>query len=42
MRVDDARCAVEELDVVVTVEVAVAFAGRARAAARAGPAATGG
>jgi secretion/DNA translocation related TadE-like protein len=39
MRVDDARCAVDDLDVVVTVEVAVAFAGRARAAARAGPAA---
>jgi secretion/DNA translocation related TadE-like protein len=37
MRVDDALCAVDELDVVVTVEVAVAFAGRARAAARAGP-----
>jgi secretion/DNA translocation related TadE-like protein len=39
MRVDDARCAVDDLDVVVTVEVAVAFAGTARAAARAGPAA---
>lgn len=38
MRVDDARCAVDDLDVVVTVEVRVAFAGTARAAARAGPA----
>ncbi|OBI15282.1 helicase [Mycobacterium sp. E2327] len=41
MRVDDARCAVDDLDVVVTVEVRVAFAGTARAAARAGPAGTG-
>jgi secretion/DNA translocation related TadE-like protein len=38
MRVDDARCAVDDLDVVVTVEVRVTFAGAARAAARAGPA----
>jgi secretion/DNA translocation related TadE-like protein len=37
MRVDDARCEVDGLDVVVTVDVAVAFAGAARAAARAGP-----
>jgi secretion/DNA translocation related TadE-like protein len=37
MRVDDARCEVHDLDVVVTVQVAVAFAGAARAAARAGP-----
>ncbi|OBI47248.1 Rv3654c family TadE-like protein [Mycobacterium sp. E796] len=41
MRVDDARCAVDDLDVVVTVEVRVAFAGTARAAARAGPVGTG-
>jgi secretion/DNA translocation related TadE-like protein len=38
MRADDARCAVDGLDVVVTVRVPVAFAGTARAAARAGPA----
>lgn len=38
MRVDEARCAVDDLDVVVTVQVAVAFGGAARAAARAGPA----
>ena len=38
MRVGDARCEVDDLDVVVTVEVAIAF-GTARAAARAGPAA---
>ena len=38
MRVDDAECSVQGLDVIVTVEVAVAFAGMARAAARAGPA----
>jgi secretion/DNA translocation related TadE-like protein len=37
MRVDDARCGVDDLDVVVTVQVAVAFVGAARAAARAGP-----
>jgi secretion/DNA translocation related TadE-like protein len=36
MRVDDARCEVDDLDVVVTVRV-VAFAAVARAAARAGP-----
>ena len=38
MRVDDAQCEVDGLDVVVTVQVAVVFAGVARAAARAGPA----
>jgi secretion/DNA translocation related TadE-like protein len=38
MRVDDAQCVVQGLDVVVIVEVTVAFAGAARAAARAGPA----
>ncbi len=38
MRVGGARCEVEDLDVVVTVEVPAAF-GTARAAARAGPAA---
>jgi secretion/DNA translocation related TadE-like protein len=37
MRVGDARCAVDGLDVVVTVRVPVAFAGAAGAAARAGP-----
>ncbi|WP_369828036.1 Rv3654c family TadE-like protein [Mycobacterium sp. 852002-51163_SCH5372311] len=37
MRVDDAVCRVDGLDVVVTVRVAVAFAGAAQAAARAGP-----
>ena len=37
MRIDDAECGVDGLDVVVTVQVAVAFAGTARAAARAGP-----
>lgn len=45
MRADDAECAVHGLDVVVTVEVSVAFAGwgvgPARAAARAGPIRTG-
>lgn len=45
MRVDRADCAVHALDVVVTVEVRVAFAewgaGPARAAARAGPADSG-
>lgn len=40
MRVGDARCAVDGLDVVVSVELPVAFAGVARAAARAGPAGT--
>jgi hypothetical protein len=40
MRVDDAECRVDGLDVVVTVRVAVAFAGAARAAARAGPVAS--
>jgi secretion/DNA translocation related TadE-like protein len=42
MRVDDASCQVDDLDVIVTVEKAVAFAGAARAAARAGPVDTGG
>ena len=37
MRVDDVRCEAEDLDVVVTVQVAAVFAGAARAAARAGP-----
>jgi secretion/DNA translocation related TadE-like protein len=37
MRVGDAECGVDDLDVVVTVEVAVVIAGTARAAARAGP-----
>ncbi len=37
MRVDDSRCEVDDLDVVVTVRVMVVFAGAARAAARAGP-----
>lgn len=37
MRVRDSKCRVDDLDVVVTVEVPVAFAGVARAAARAGP-----
>ena len=37
MRVDDAECRVDDLDIVVTVQVAVAFTGTARAAARAGP-----
>jgi secretion/DNA translocation related TadE-like protein len=41
MRVDDAQCGVDDLDIVVTVEVAVAFAGTARAAARAGPVGAG-
>lgn len=41
MRVFATRCVVDALDVVVTVEVAVAFAGAARAVARAGPAARG-
>jgi secretion/DNA translocation related TadE-like protein len=37
MRVDETTCGVDDLDVVVTVDVAVAFGGAARAAARAGP-----
>jgi hypothetical protein len=37
MRVGGVQCEAEDLDVVVTVEVAVDFAGAARAAARAGP-----
>jgi secretion/DNA translocation related TadE-like protein len=38
MRVGGIDCVVDGLDVVVTVQVAVAFAGVARAGARAGPA----
>lgn len=38
MGIGAAQCAVEQLDVVVTVEVPVGFAGAATAAARAGPA----
>jgi secretion/DNA translocation related TadE-like protein len=41
MGVDQVECGIEDLDVVVTVRVAVAFAGAARAAARAGPVGTG-
>ncbi len=41
MRVDDVRCEVDDLDVVITVQVVVVFAGAARAAARAGPLDTG-
>jgi secretion/DNA translocation related TadE-like protein len=37
MRVDGVQCGADDLDVVVTVQVAVAIAGPARAAARAGP-----
>ena len=37
MRVTAPRCEVDDLDVVITVEVAVFFGGAARAAARAGP-----
>lgn len=37
MRVDRVQCEADDLDVVVTVEVAVVLAGAARAAARAGP-----
>lgn len=39
MRVDGVQCGADDLDIVVTVQVsvAVAFAGPARAAARAGP-----
>ena len=37
MRVENAQCVVDGLDVVVTVQVPVAFAGTARAIARAGP-----
>jgi secretion/DNA translocation related TadE-like protein len=40
MRVDDVQCRIDDLDAVVTVAVAVVFAGVARAAARAGPVAT--
>ena len=42
MRVDDVGCGVDGLDVVATVHVAVAVAGTARAAARAGPVDSGG
>lgn len=38
MDVGDIQCEVDGLDVAVTVEAAVVFAGTARAAARAGPA----
>ena len=38
MRVDETQCRVDGLDVVVTAQVAVGFAGMAQAAARAGPA----
>lgn len=41
-RVANVDCAVDGLDVVVTVQVPVALAGAARAAARAGPADSGG
>ncbi|MFV8319194.1 Rv3654c family TadE-like protein [Mycobacterium sp. 23] len=37
MRVRDVECTVQDLDVVVSVEVAVPAVGAARAAARAGP-----
>lgn len=37
MRMKDAGCGVDGLDVVVTIQVPVAFAGTVRAAARAGP-----
>jgi secretion/DNA translocation related TadE-like protein len=37
MRVDDVQCEADDLDVVVTVQMAVVFSGAARAAARAGP-----
>ncbi|MCV6973204.1 flp pilus-assembly TadE/G-like family protein [Mycobacterium bourgelatii] len=40
MRITRAECAVENLDVVVTVEVSLTIAGAARAAARAGPSTT--
>jgi secretion/DNA translocation related TadE-like protein len=42
MRVDDVQCEADDLDVVVTVQVAVVFAGAARAVARAGPVSTAG
>jgi hypothetical protein len=37
MRADGVQYEADDLDVVVTVQVAVVFAGSARAAARAGP-----
>lgn len=37
MRVEEPRCEVDELDVIVTVRVAAGLAGTAQAAARAGP-----
>jgi secretion/DNA translocation related TadE-like protein len=37
MRVEGVQCEADDLDVVVTVQVAAVFAGPARAAARAGP-----
>ena len=42
MRVDDVDCGVDGLDAVVTVQVAVAFGGTERAAARAGLVDSGG
>lgn len=43
MRIDDVRCEVDDLDVVITIRVVVFATGlsKATAAARAGPAATG-
>ncbi|CAM4108244.1 helicase/secretion neighborhood TadE-like protein [Mycobacterium basiliense] len=41
MRVGQIQCVVQNLDAVVTVEVPVAFAGAARAVARAGPVGSG-
>nr|WP_309297872.1 Rv3654c family TadE-like protein [Mycobacterium kiyosense] len=41
MRVGDVRCAADDLDIVVTVEVPAVLAGVARASARAGPVRTG-
>ena len=41
MRVDQVECGIDDLDVVVTVRVAVDFAAAVRAAARAGPVGTG-
>jgi secretion/DNA translocation related TadE-like protein len=38
MRIDGVQCEADDLDIVVTVQVTVGFAGPARAAARAGPA----
>lgn len=41
MRVDGVQCEPDDLDIVVTVQVAVAIAGPARATARAGPVSEG-